>query len=397
MGQRKEFVEAASMSGANVSALCLEYGISRQTGHKWLRRYRQEGALGLVDQSRRPRSSPMRTSDEVVGEVLRLREKHRSWGALKISQVLSRSMGVDGPSRMTVVRVLRRFDKIKKRRAVRIWIVDNRPRIEVEAPNDLWTVDYKGWWKARNGERCEPLTVRDAKTRYVLALVMVADRSGGTVRRVLLRLFKKHGVPRAILVDNGSPWINIRARGGLTALTVWIRSLGIRVFRTRLGSPQDNGAHERMHRDVAELETAPAASRRAQGAISDRWTLDFNHIRPHEALGGKTPAEVYKVADRREVKVRLPVYPPEWRTYRVNRDGRIHVDGDTIRVGESLAGHLIGLKHEGGVRYRGYFFDIDLGILEIASVDVHSVELEAARSSVRGTPRVNLFDEGVSP
>ena len=167
MSLKLKFAEAASVPGANISALCAQYGISRQTGHKWLRRYRAQGYLGLVELSRRPSSSPETTSEEVVRAVLEVRNRHASWGAHKIARVLVRTLGPEAPAKSTVQRLLRRFGKIRARRpAVRVWTVEGKPRVEVTKPNDLWTIDFKGWWKARNGERCEPLTVRDAFSRF---------------------------------------------------------------------------------------------------------------------------------------------------------------------------------------------------------------------------------------
>ncbi len=248
MSQKLEFVDKARTPGANVSALCHEYGISRQTGHKWLRRYREHGYEGLVEQSRRPHSSPLATGEEIVVSIVEWRERRPSWGADKIARVLARKLGENAPSKSTVARVLERLGRTRRRRPrIRIWTVDGRPRVEVSAPNDLWTLDFKGWWRALNGEKCEPLTVRDAYSRKVLAVALGSSTRATEVRRVLERLFEQHGLPIAIQCDNGSPFVCVRARGGLTKLSAWLISLGIRLVRSRPGCPQDNGGHERMH------------------------------------------------------------------------------------------------------------------------------------------------------
>jgi putative transposase len=370
MSLKLRFVEAGSRPGANISALCAEYGVSRQTGYKWLRRFRDQGYLGLVELSRRPSASPNTSSEEIVQAILDLRNRHPTWGAQKISRVLARTLGADAPAKTTVGRLLRRLGKIRTRRPpVRVWNLESKPLLDVRAPNDLWTIDFKGWWRALNGERCEPLTIRDACSRMVLAVNVVACTRGHVVRRVLERLFRKHGTPKAILMDNGSPWISPQARGGLTRLTVWLVSLGIRLHRSRPGAPQDNGGHERMHKDMVELQLSPACSRRAQQAACDRWLIEFNHVRPHDALGGKTPAEVYLLEERCPPKVRIPVYPPECLTRRVGSDGKLHLQGDCVRLSKALAGQLVGLKHETGLKWRAYFFEVDLGLIEIASLD----------------------------
>jgi transposase InsO family protein len=384
MSLKLKFVEQAGAPGANIAALCREYGISRQTGHKWLRRYRSDGPLALVEQSRRPHSSPLSKAEDIVAAIVELRDRRPSWGPDKIARVLAVRFGREAPSRSTVARVLKRLGKVKRRRPVaRLWTVDQRERVEVRAPNELWTIDFKGWWKADNGQLCEPLTVRDAYSRYVLAARLVGNKTRGTVKYVLRQLFKEHGVPLAIQCDNGSPWVSLQARGGLTRLSAWLISLGIRLIRSRPGCPQDNGGHERMHRDLRELQLKPARSRSAQQRGCDRWLVDFNHVRPHAALGGKTPAEVYRVTEKRPIAMALPNYPPEWRTRRVETTGAICFDGDRIFISIALARRLIGLRYEGGLRWRVYFFAVDLGTIEVASLN--GVASTIAVSGVNGS------------
>lgn len=366
MSQKLEFIEKAGTPGANISALCREYGISRQTGHKWLRRYRERGYVGLSDQSRRPISTPLATGEEIVVQILELRDRHSTWGPDKIARVLDRSLGTLAPSRSTVSRVLQRLGKTRRRRArVRVWSVDERPRVAVKAPNDLWTIDIKGWWRAQNGERCEPLTVRDAFSRKVLAVTLLARTGAQQVKRVLVELFERHGLPIAMQCDNGPPFICVRARGGLTLLSAWMISLGIKLVRSRPGCPQDNGGHERMHRDLSELELRPARTRRAQQRACDRWMVDFNEVRPHDALGGKTPAEVYRDSNRRSLASLVPSYPPEWKTRRVSRNGNVSINDDSVFLSTALIGHIVGLRQEDALRWHASFFDADLGTLEI--------------------------------
>ncbi|OLD47066.1 MAG: hypothetical protein AUI48_05380 [Chloroflexi bacterium 13_1_40CM_2_68_14] len=330
MSLKLKFVEQACAPGANIAALCREYAISRQTGHKWLRRYHEEGPLGLVEQSRRPRSSPLTKAEDIVAAIVELRNRRPSWGPDKIARVIAARFGSEAPSRSTVARVLRRLGKVKRRRPVaRFWAVNGREHVDVRAPNELWTIDFKGWWKAGNGQRCEPLTVRDAYSRYVLAATLVGSTRGTVVKHVLQRLFREHGVPGAIQCDNGCPWVSTQSRGGLTRLSAWLMSLGIRLVRSRPGCPQDNGGHERMHRDLGELQLRPARSRAAQQLEVDRWLVDFNHVRPHAALGGKTPAEVYRPVERRSIALVVPTYPPDWRTRRVGSSGFISLTATT--------------------------------------------------------------------
>ena len=189
MSLKMEFVERAT-AGASVSALCREYGISRQTGHKWLRRYREQGYEGLEEESRRPKSAPLATAEEVVASILALRESHPRWGARKFVHMLRKEFGEAAPSERTIVRVLKRFGKVRSRAARRgASLVERAPEVVAKAPNDVWTIDFKGWWRTVNGDRCEPLTVRDAYSRFVLATVLLERTDTAHVRMAMTRLF----------------------------------------------------------------------------------------------------------------------------------------------------------------------------------------------------------------
>ena len=295
MSSKLAFIEQAKKPHANIAELCREHGISRQTGHKWLNRYRARGYDGLEEGSRRPKASPLATGEEVVTALLVARAAHPRWGPRKLSGVLRRQLGDATPSERTVARILDRFGEVRHRRKRRgLSVVERAPQVIAKAANDVWTIDFKGWWRATDGRRCEPLTVRDAHSRFVLALALLPRSTGAEVQRVMTRLFRRYGVPKAIQCDNGTPFICVRSAAGLTRLSAWWVSLGIRIVRSRPGCPQDNGGHERMHRDIAgELQAVPEATVLLQQRACDRWRQEFNHVRPHDALGGKTPAAVY--------------------------------------------------------------------------------------------------------
>lgn len=312
MSLKEEFVVKAIAKGANVSSLCREYGISRQTGHKWMARYRADGPTGLQERSRRPQSSPLSTAEDVVMEVLRLREAYPRWGAKKLIVLMRKKLKANTPSVSTIARLLRHFGKIRQRRRRPVLsLVEKAVPVRATKPNEVWTVDFKGWWRTRDGMRCEPLTVRDVFSRFVLATRVVADTTSETVKGEFMKLFKRYGVPSEIHCDNGSPFICVQARGGLTTLSAWWVSLGIRVTRSRVASPQDNGAHERLHVDLrADVELMPEANRQRQQLACDRWRRVFNTVRPHEALDYKTPSDLYRVAKPRRPVVAVFSYPP---------------------------------------------------------------------------------------
>jgi putative transposase len=370
MSLKIEFVERVA-AGEKIAPLCREFSISRQAGHKWWKRYKEQGYAGLEEQSRRPKSSPLATAEELVIGTLGARDAHPRWGPRKLYVLLRRRFGDETPAVRTIARILKRANRVRERRKrAPMSVIEQAPTVKASAPNDVWTVDFKGWWRVLDGTRCEPLTVRDGHSRFVLALV-ASPTTTAAVRAIFEQLFRRHGVPKAIQCDNGPPFISVRSRAGLSALSAWWVSLGIRVVRSRPGCPQDNGGHERMHADVcAEVQSDPAETIAAQQRVLDRWRQDFNHVRPHEALAGKTPAEVYKVTERRRAIAKAFDYPKRLYVARVSRNGLVRFRHDDCVVGKAFAGLDIGIEVIDARRLRFWLHDLDLGQFEtIPAVD----------------------------
>jgi transposase InsO family protein len=388
MSLKMEFVKKALRPGRRMSALCEEYGISRETGYKWLHRYKREGVDGLEERSRRPKSTPLATAEDIVVAVLELREAYPRRGPKKLAIQLRRKLGAQTPSVATIARILRRFGKVRQRgKFRRLSIVERAPTVRATECNEVWTVDFKGWWRARDGQRCEPLTIRDAFSRFVLMVKVLKTPEMGPVREVFEGLFRRYGLPRFIQVDNGAPFINVQARGGLTRLSAWWISLGITVVRSRPGCPQDNGGHERMHRDMSDdLQSSPSGSRVAQQRACDRWRQEFNHVRPHDALKGKVPADVYKRSERR-VHATTFMYPPSWIVRTVTDSGAVNVNGAQLKAGLALARQRVGLEPLEDGKHRLWFHRVDLGLVELGVPD--SVVDEVAQAYIarrrRGT------------
>jgi putative transposase len=369
MSLKMEFVEKASRPGVRMAELCRQYGIARETGYKWLNRFKRESYAGLEERSRAPHSSPLMKAEELVQAVLMAREAHPRWGPKKLHGVVKRRFGDETPSESTIARILRRFGQVRARRARRpLSTVERAPEVAANEANDVWTVDFKGWWRSLDGYRCEPLTVRDAFSRYVLAVEILESTAEVGVRAVFERLFRKHGLPSAIQCDNGTPFISVKGRGGLTKLSAWWISLGIKVVRSRPGCPQDNGGHERMHRDMrADLQTHPSPTREVQQRACTKWQQEFNHVRPHEALHGKVPAELYKPSIRRRLDQPKYKYPEHWIQRRVvGRAGIIWLESQLYGVSRALTGHVVALEPLAGLRHRIWFRDLDLGQIELA-------------------------------
>ena len=342
MEERIEFGLRALRS-ENFRALCREYGITARTGYKWRERFLRCGIEGMGEESRRPRSSPRALEESEVCEIVRLKEAHRCWGPRKIRELYLRLHG-EAASESSFKRVLERAGlterRRRRRRAVQGGRLHNGRR--GQAPNEVWTVDFKGWWYDGAGRRCEPLTVRDEHSRYVLELRAMKDARSVTVLRVFERLFERYGLPQMIRSDNGSPFAMTSALLGLSRLSAWWIALGIDLERGRPGHPQDNGAHERLHRDIS-IELEGVAGTHRQAAL-DLWREQFNNERPHEALGMRTPGQLYLPAARKYHGTPRALEYDAMISRKVNTCGQLRWKGGCYFLSASLAGWNVGLQ-----------------------------------------------------
>jgi putative transposase len=362
MEQRIEFGLKA-MRAVNFRALCQEYGISAKTGYKWKERFLREGVAGMAEESRRPKNSPEQLGEEKVCEIVRLKLAHVSWGPRKIRELYLRRHG-EVASESTFKRVLERTGLTQKRRWRRSTeagrLCSARRGV---APNEVWTVDFKGWWRSW-GRRCEPLSVRDEHSRYVLELRAVKNARTETVRQSFERLFERQGLPQAIRSDNGVPFASVHALFGLSRLSAWWVALGIDLERGRPGHPQDNGAHERMHRDISrEIE---ALGQSDQEAL-DVWRQSFNYERPHEALRMRCPGEIYTPSPRKYEGTPEDLQYPQMCSRRVSAHGTIKLDNQSLFLSRALAGWSIGLKPIAAERMEVWFGRLLLGQIDLAT------------------------------
>src|SRR5262245_33754031 len=343
MDQREEFVRLALAPGANKGELCRRFGISRSKGYKWIARYMAEGRDGLADRSRRPHRSPNRTAAAVEAEVLRVRESsNNAWGGRKIAHVLGRDGELAVPAPSTITEILRRHGKLEQR-------AGEHPgpyqRFEREQPNELWQMDFKGDFATSRG-RCHPLTVIDDHSRYALAVEACSTEQDRPTRERLIAVFRRYGLPEAILMDNGSPWGNSGA-APLTAFSVWLMRLGVRVAHGRPYHPQTQGKDERFHRTLkAEVLAGHHFTDFAdcQRAF-DRWRHEYNYRRPHQALGLATPSERYRASSRAFPET-LPLieYADGDIVRKANKEGDITFRNRRIRVGKPFRGELLALR-----------------------------------------------------
>lgn len=303
--QRREFVMLASLAGANISALCERFGISRQTGHLWLRRF-AAGEHEFEDRSRRPLHSPGRLAGDLEAKILSVRDAHPAWGARKIAAVLQRG-GVTPPAASTIHAVLSRHGRIAADSPGRAY-----GSFERTAPNALWQMDFKGRVRLACGAWLHPLTVIDDHSRFAVGLAACANQQTQTVQARLEATFRHHGLPEAIYVDNGSPWGGGRP-GQWTPLRLWLLRLGIETIHSKPYHPQGRGKNERFHRSLAAevLSLAPLVGFDEAQAAFDRWRHVYNRERPHQALDFATPAERYRPSKRAwPTKLQQPIYAP---------------------------------------------------------------------------------------
>jgi putative transposase len=351
MSQREEFVRLVYQRRHPITELCVAFGISEKTGHKWLSRFRHDGLPGLADRSHAPYSAAHQVSARLRRDIISLRGKHPSWGARKLKAILSRkSPEVAWPAASTIGEILLREglvrEKRRRRRPTDLSSALDSGLSIARSPNDVWTTDFKGEFRLRHGSYCYPLTVLDHQSRYLLGCTALLSTATEPVKVVFTRLFEKYGLPEVIRSDNGIPFASASAVGRLSTLSVWWIRLGIRPERIAPGHPQQNGQHERMHKTLKAEATRPASqSLMEQQRRFDRFQREYNSIRPHEALEQKAPASLYR-ASSRSFPARLGAleYPEHLEVRRVSRNGMVTWDGQRFWLSKALSGEDVGFE-----------------------------------------------------
>lgn len=362
MEERARFVMAAQERKVSFRELCQEYGISRKTGYALMSRYREEGLKAVVARSRRPHSSPGAVKVGTVLEVIRLRNAHPSWGAKKLQRLL-KNVHREVPSIRSINRILDRAGLQKKRRRQNRKPYYPEQVIRPQAANDVWTVDFKGYWWTKDGKRCVPLTIRDEYSKFILDIGALAEGSTEAVKERFRICFARYGLPRYIRSDNGAPFCAPAARSGLSGLAAWWVKLGILPNRIAKGCPQQNGGHERMHLDMKrELQLNPARDLETQQRIFDEWRRVYNEIRPHEALNQETPAKRYKKAPRRYLEPKKEYqYPVTCLPRKVGCRGEIFWKGLRYFLSNALAHETVALELNKDNTLSVWFRELHLG------------------------------------
>jgi transposase InsO family protein len=390
MDERVKFIASCREGSESVSELCRRFGISRKTGNKWLVRYRCEGAVGLQDRVRAPRSNPAWLEAGVSAAVLEVRHRHPSWGPRKVKAWLEEHcLSRDWPAASTIGSLFDRAGLTRPRRRRRRFAVHGAPLAHCRGPNDLWCVDFKGWFLTGDGTHVEPLTLSDAWSRYLLCCEPVGSVSEAAVWPLLERAFCDHGLPRALRSDNGPPFASAAA-GGLSRLAIKLIKAGVLPERIEPGKPQQNGRLERLHLTLKQdTASPPARSLAEQLERFERFQEIYNHERPHEALDQKPPCKAWRPSPRQyEGILREPDYPAEAEVRRVRHNGTIKWQGEHLFVSEVLKGEPVGI----------YALDEDVHLVRYAHVVLGTINgkqgLRRAGAAVWGRARAPQNEPG---
>lgn len=372
--ERMQFVLAAREHEESIATLCRRFGVSRRTGYKWLARFEEEGTAGLFNRSRAPLHRPQTIAEEIAKRCLEVRRAHPNWGPLKVRAYLERQGPVtEWPAASTIGELFDREGLTVKRKLRRRGPPSSAPFAHCEAANDVWCIDFKGWFLTGDGKRCEPLTVTDAHSRYLLRCQVLPRTDTEHVWPVLDAAFREFGLPRYLRSDNGSPFAS-RGAGGLSRFSVRLIKAGVIPERIVPGKPQQNGRHERMHLTLLqEVASPPASSMREQLKRLRAFQRLYNDERPHQALDNATPAERYQASPRRfDGILRAPEYSDQ-KVRKVCASGEIKLHGKVVYINQALASEPVGLaEYEGGWR-------VSYGPIVLGTIAHHGDQLRRPR------------------
>jgi putative transposase len=364
MDERMRFV-ARLMEGEKMAVLCREFDISRKTGYKLFNRYKNSGIEGLTDRSRRPYRHANRLPFQIENLILQLKEKHSSWGAQKIrDKIKLLHSAIQLPAISTVHAVLDRHGLVSNGRKKR-YKAEGTTLSNATRPNDLWCADYKGEFMLADQRYCYPLTITDFASRYLLCCDALGTTKEMFAFTVFERAFKDFGLPLSIRTDNGIPFASPSAFFGLSKLSVWWLRLGIGIERIKPGNPQQNGRHERMHLTLKKEATKPPAKNfLQQQAKFDRFIEYYNQERPHQALNGRCPGQLYRPSVRPYTGLSELEYPLHDRTITVTQCGRICIGRRKINLSQVFAGQNVGIKEIAEKIWLVSFMHYDLGFFD---------------------------------
>lgn len=371
MKERKTFLETyrekVLTKEVSFKELCQAFGVSRPTGYKWINRYEESGLNGFEERSRAPHHQHRETPREIQEAIVAMKGRYPKWGAPKILYLLKEEHpGASWPAQSTVGEILRRHGlTIPAKRRQRMPPREG-PLSESRRANDIWCADFKGHFKTQDGQRCDPLTIMDAHSRFLIRCQLVNDMGYQTARRQFEAAFQEYGLPNKIRTDNGTPFAG-RGIKGISRLSAWWIRLGIEPERIDPGHPEQNGRHERMHRSMKwEAISPPARTRKKQQAALDHFRENYNHKRPHESLQMRSPGSCYEASYRPFPGHLEPIkYDIDLAVRRVQLGGEFYIKGHRIFLGEAFGHEYIGLEARTPEEWKVLFGQYALGIANL--------------------------------
>ncbi len=376
MEQKEEFILLWKTGKYTITGLAEMFNISRPTVHKYIERYEKYGLPGLLELSRAPRKVPNKTPDRIEKEIIKKRKKHPRWGAAKLLILLEDEFpNLDLPKISTVSLILKKNGLVKERKK-RYKVEPKKPIFDPGKPNEVWSADFKGKFRMGNKIYCYPLTVADSYSRYVFAAKGMHSANTKGSKAVFIEIFRRYGLPEQIHTDNGSPFAHIRSLGRLSKLSAWFMELGIKPVFSDPASPQQNGRHERMHRELkGEATRPPGYSLQPQQTKLNAFVKEYNELRPHEALAMRTPAAVHKFSKiKYHEKIIEWEYPKEIHVRYVTHNGAVRIGkASWLFITTALAGKEIGFEELGNRIYRIYFRQFFLGYADMKELKIYDI------------------------
>lgn len=376
--QKQQFILLWKTNKFSMSALCREFGITRPTGYKIIERYEKEGWEALSEKSRRHKSHPNATPPEMVEAILDIRKRYPRWGARKVVAILGKEWEIDSIPCPSTVNAIMKKHGMTVHRGRPIKRIENRfPIFDPVNPNEIWSADFKGKFRMGNKIYCHPLTIADSMSRYLFAVKGMENPTTEGAKPVFERVFREFGLPEQLHTDNGAPFGSALSLRRMTRLSTWLMEIGITPVYSDPGHPEQNGRHERMHRELkAAVTRPPAGCMVSQQKAFDIFIKEYNNERPHEALGMKVPSEVHTRSRRQYPSIiRDWDYAKEITARYVTTNGAVRWgSNDWIMISTALAGKYIGMEEVGSGLWKLYYRHVELGYFEESSKKVYEID-----------------------
>jgi transposase InsO family protein len=378
--EKQKFIILYQSGRFTKTELCKAFGISRPTGDAILKRFEEEGWEALSERSKRHIDHPQKTAKDIEDAIVAERKKHSHWGGKKINALLKRDYDFGDehiPSVTTVNNILKSKGLVQSRQRVRRHLEDRHPVYDPDHPNQIVSADFKGKFRMGNHEYCNPLTIADTKSRYLFAIQALERPDTECCIPIFDKVFREYGLPEYLHTDNGAPFGNANSLRRMTQFSVWIMDVAVTPVYSDPAHPEQNGRHERMHRDLkAEATRPPAANIRAQQKKFDNFLLEYNTVRPHEALEMKTPAEEY-IKSNREYHgvIRAWDYDKDQRVKLVTVNGAVRWNADRlVMISTALSGRYVGFEEVGDGVWRIWYRHVALGYYSELAGRVFEIE-----------------------